>query len=343
MNHEVISASETEAGLRPLEGFDRAQLQEWLYQLLLIRHFEEKAAELYLNERKIGGYFHLSIGQEAVAVGAIAPLQSTDYVLSSYRDHAHAIAKGVDCRAVMAELYGRSGGCARGKGGSMHLFSKAANFLGGQAIIGSHLPIAVGTAFASKYRDDQRVTLCFFGDATVNIGAFHEALNLASLWNLPVIFVCENNGYGMGTALAQTAALPDLAQRVAAYKLDYTQVEGQDLLAVYEATRQAVERARAESRPTFIEARTYRFAGHSISDPAFGHYRTKTEMAEQRQRDPIQIFKATLREHEMITDEELSELAARAETEIEAAVRFADESPPPAAEELRQSVYKQEP
>ena len=325
----------------PLDGLDRDRLYHMLYQMVLIRRFEEKAAELYLTERKIGGFCHLYIGQEAVGVGAMTPLKNEDYVFSSYRDHGHAIIKGMTPSEVMAELFGRIGGCAKGKGGSMHMFSKKVNFLGGHGIVGGHIPLATGTAFASKYRNDGRVTVCFLGEASVNIGAFHESLNMASLWKLPVIYICENNGYGMGTAVERAASRIDLAEKAKSYNMEGVSVDGQDLLAMYDVTNQAVERARRQSLPTFIEARTYRFVGHSISDPPHGVYRTKDEVEDYKGRDPIKTFSAMLLEHEMIKESDMKEIETRVKAEVDEAVRFADESPIPPPEELYTDVYAQ--
>jgi pyruvate dehydrogenase E1 component alpha subunit len=325
----------------PIQGLDQEKLYHMLYLMILIRRFEERAAELYQVERKIGGFCHLYIGQEAVGVGAMAALTNDDYVFSSYRDHGHAIIKGMSCGEVMAELFGRSGGCAKGKGGSMHMFSKEVNFLGGHGIVGGHIPLATGTAFASKYRNDGRVTVCFLGEAAVNIGAFHESLNMASLWKLPVIYICENNRYGMGTALERAASLPELSLKAKAYNMAHASVDGQDLLAMYDVANEAIERARKESLPTFIEARTYRFVGHSISDPAHGNYRTKEEVEDYKSRDPIKTFAATLIEHEMIKESDIKEIEKRVKEEVDESVRFADESPIPASEELYTDVYIQ--
>ncbi|MBE0591049.1 MAG: pyruvate dehydrogenase (acetyl-transferring) E1 component subunit alpha, partial [Gemmatimonadales bacterium] len=238
--------------------------------MLLVRRFEERAGEAYALG-KIGGFCHLYIGQEAVAVGALNAVRPDDYAFASYREHAHAIVQGASSRAVMAELFGRSGGCSAGKGGSMHLFDIEHNFLGGHGIVGGHLPLAAGAAFAAKYRGTDRIAICFFGEAAVNIGAFHETLNMAALWELPVVFVCENNRYGMGTALERAAAVWDVYRRACSYDMAEETVDGMDVLAVHEATLHAVQRAREEQLPTLIEARTYRHMGHSMADPIHGH------------------------------------------------------------------------
>jgi pyruvate dehydrogenase E1 component alpha subunit len=310
-----------------------------LRQMLLIRRFEEKAGEAYAQGR-IGGFCHLYIGQEAVAVGAIAALEEQDYLFTSYREHAHALARGMSARAVMSELFGKATGCSGGKGGSMHLFDASTGFLGGHAIVGSHLPLAAGAGFASKYRSDDRVTICFFGEAAVNIGAFHETLNMAALWKLPVIFLCENNRYGMGTALERASAVYDISQRACSYDMAARTVDGMDVLAVHEATREAVERARDDKLPTLIEARTYRYMGHSMADPIHGHYRTKEELEEQKARDPIDTFKAKLHEEGLLPDDDVEALEQDVMEEVEDALTFADESPDPEPGALYTDVYR---
>ncbi len=269
-----------------LDGEQLELYRGLLRQMLRIRRFEEKAGEAYA-QGKIGGFCHLYIGQEAVAVGALAALREDDYVFASYREHAHALVRGVSARACMAELFGKSTGCSGGKGGSMHLFDVERNFMGGHAIVGAHIPLAAGAGFAIKYRGTDQLSICFFGEAAANIGAFHETLNMAALWKLPVIFLCENNRYGMGTALERASSVYHISDRGCAYEMDDETVDGMDVLAVYDAVRRAVERARSGKLPTLIEARTYRYMGHSMADPIHGHYRTKEELEEQKKRDPI--------------------------------------------------------
>ena len=315
---------------------DRDTLLKLLYQMILIRRFEEKCAESY-SLGKIGGFCHLYIGQEAVAVGAIAALRPDDFVLTSYREHGHAIAKGISPDAVMAELYGKAGGCSHGKGGSMHMFDKNMNFLGGHAIVGGQIPLATGVAFASKYKGGDQVTLCFFGEAAVNQGAFHESLNMAQLWKLPCIYVCENNQYGMGTSLQRAMSLQDVSQKAVAYELASEFVDGMDVLAVREAVLRGIERARKNYLPTLLEIRTYRFMGHSMSDP--GNYRTRAEIERYQLRDPIKLFTASLTEHRLIDSAVLAEIEKRVSQEVAAAVRFADESPLPDAGQLYTNVY----
>src|ERR1041385_5845219 len=315
---------------------DRDTLVQMYHQMVLIRRFEEKCAESY-SLGKIGGFCHLYIGQEAVAVGAISLLRKDDYVLTSYREHGQAIAKGISPEAVMAELYGKRTGCSQGKGGSMHLFDKDVNFLGGHAIVGGQIPLATGVAFAAKYQETDRVTLCFFGEAAVNQGAFHESLNMAQLWKLPCIYICENNQYGMGTSLERAMSLRDIAQKAYAYEMASEFVDGMDVLAVREATARAVERARKESLPTLLEVRTYRFMGHSISDP--GNYRTRAEIEKYQERDPLKLFLSTLKEEKIVDDKTLQQMDSEIKEQVEAAVRFAEESPLPAPEELYTDIY----
>ena len=304
--------------------------------MLLIRRFEEKCAESY-SLGKIGGFCHLYIGQEAVGVGAISALRPDDYVLTSYREHGQAIAKGISPEAVMAELYGKAGGCSHGKGGSMHLFDADVNFLGGHAIVGGQIPLATGVAFASKYKETDQVTLCFFGEAAVNQGAFHESLNMAQLWKLPCIYICENNMYGMGTSLQRAMSSQDVALKARSYELASESVDGMDVLKMREATQRAIKRAREESLPTLLEARTYRYMGHSMSDP--GNYRTRAEIEKYQERDPIKIFTKTLEDNGLLSDSEIAEIEAQVKEEVEKAIRFADESPLPDPKELYTDIY----
>ncbi len=315
-----------------------ATYHQYLRQMLLIRHFEEKAGEAY-SLGKIGGFCHLYIGQEAVAVGAIAPLRPDDYITSAYREHGQALVRGMTPRAVMAELFGKATGCSHGKGGSMHLFDAGLGFLGGHGIVGSHIPIAAGAAFAIKYKGGDQVSVCFFGEAAANIGAFHETLNMASLWELPAIFICENNGYGMGTAVARASAVRNLAVRGSAYDMPAEEVDGQDVLAVREAMDRAVTRARKESQPTLLEVRTYRYVGHSMSDAAHGTYRTKDEVEEYRRRDPIKVLAERMRAGGALDDAGWQALDAEVKAEVDDAYEFAERSPDPDPAELFTDVY----
>ena len=320
----------------PAFAEDRDTLVKIYHEMVLIRRFEEKCAESY-SLGKIGGFCHLYIGQEAVAVGAISLLRRDDYVLTSYREHGQAIAKGISPEAVMAELYGKRTGCSHGKGGSMHMFDKDVNFLGGHAIVGGQIPLATGVAFAAKYQETDRVTLCFFGEAAVNQGAFHESLNMAQLWKLPCIYICENNMYGMGTSLERAMSFQDVAQKSCAYELESEFVDGMDVLAMRQATERAIKRAREDSLPTLIEARTYRYMGHSMSDP--GNYRTRAEIEKYQERDPIKTFEKKLKDGGVITDKDITNIEAQVKEVVERAVRFADESPLPDPSELYTDVY----
>lgn len=315
---------------------DRETLVRLYRQMLLIRRFEEKCAESY-NLGKIGGFCHLYVGQEAVGVGAISAIRGDDYVVTSYREHGQALAKGMSPNAIMAELYGKATGCSRGKGGSMHLFDTNLNFLGGHAIVGGQIPLGTGLAFASKYKGTGQVTLCFFGEAAVNQGAFHESLNMAQLWKVPCIYICENNRYGMGTSLERAMSIQDISQKACAYELAAEFVDGMDVLAVRHATQRAVKRAREHFLPTLIEARTYRYMGHSMSDP--GKYRTRAEIEKYQERDPIKLFRATLLENEVLSDNDFAEMEKQVKEEVEASVKFAEESPAPDARELYTNVY----
>src|SRR5881227_558328 len=288
-----------------------------LRQMLLIRRFEEKAAEAYALG-KIGGFCHLYIGQEAVGVGSLAALREDDYVISSYREHGQALARGVPATAVMAELFGKATGCSKGKGGSMHLFD-----------VGGHIPLAAGIGFAIRYKGGDQVCICYFGEAAVNIGAFHEALNMASVYKLPVIFCCENNRYGMGTAFERVAAVTDVVEHACSYDMAAEVVDGMDALAVYAATQRAAERARKGGHPTLLEVRTYRFMGHSMSDPLHGVYRTKEEVEEQKKRDPISHLVLALKEEGVLDDAALEALDQEARAVVEEAVKFAEASPDP--------------
>jgi pyruvate dehydrogenase E1 component alpha subunit len=315
-----------------------ATWRDWLRQMLLIRRFEEKAGEAY-SLGKIGGFCHLYIGQEAVAVGSIAALGPGDYIVASYREHGHALARGMSSRGVMAELFGKADGCSGGKGGSMHLFDASKGFLGGHGIVGGHIPLATGMAFSAKYRDSHQVAVCYFGEAAVNNGAFHEALNMAALWKLPAVYICENNRYGMGTALERASAIYDISERACSYDMANEVVDGQDVLTVHQAMERAVTRARTEKHPTLLEVRTYRFMGHSMSDPIHGHYRTREEVEEHRKRDPLLVWGERLKAEGLIDEEGINALDADVISEVEDAYQFADQSPDPEPDALWSDVY----
>lgn len=317
-------------------ALEREQLLDFLYQMLLIRRFEERSAEQY-GRQKIGGFLHLYIGQEAVAVGAVAALSPDDYIVSHYREHGHALARGCDPKRVMAELFGREGGVSRGKGGSMHLFDKERNFLGGYAIVAGHLPIAVGLGLSAAYKGEPRIAVAFFGDGAVNEGAFHESLNLAVVWRTPVLFICENNQYAMGTEISRVSAETQVYKRALAYNMPAEQVDGMDVVAVYEATKRLADRARAGEGPMFLEAMTYRFRGHSMADPEL--YRSKEETQRWLGRDPIARLKDRMENAGLLSNEEFTDLDQKARAVVDEAVRWADESPPPPPEALWTDVY----
>jgi pyruvate dehydrogenase E1 component alpha subunit len=310
---------------------------ELLRSMLLQRRFEERCAEAYALGR-IGGFCHLYIGQEATGTGAIAALREDDYIITTYRDHGQALARGMTPRAIMAELFGRQDGCARGKGGSMHLFDRSLNFLGGHGIVGGHVPLAAGVGFAIKYRGGDQVCLCFMGESVVNTGAFHEALNMAALWKLPVVFMIENNRYGMGTALERASSIHDIYMRAASYDMPRAFVDGQDVLAVRSATFEAVKRARTESMPTLLEVRTYRFMGHSMSDAVSGTYRTKAELEEYMKRDPIMVLRMQMQDAGEIDDAAVTKLDEEIKAQVQDAWDFAEKSPEPPLEALFENV-----
>src|SRR3989454_10795941 len=323
----------------PATRLDAELARRLLTQMSLIRRFEEKAAEMYALG-KIGGFLHLYIGQEAVAVGAMSPIRPDDYAISSYREHGHCLAKGSDPRRVMAELFGRRDGLSKGKGGSMHLFDKSVNFLGGHAIVGAHLPLATGAAFAIKYQGGDQVVLCFFGDGAVPEGEFHESLNLAALWKLPVFFIGENNRYAMGTAIHRALAQTEIWRFAETYGIRGEAVDGMDVLAVRDCVGRAVERARREGVPAFVEARTYRFRGHSMRDPAGAVYRTREEVEREKQRDPIALFTDRCVRDGVRAEADLRIIEKSVNELVEEAVAFADASLEPPAEWLLTDVYK---
>jgi pyruvate dehydrogenase E1 component alpha subunit len=306
--------------------------------MMLIRRFEEKAAEMYARGR-IAGFLHLYIGQEAVAVGAMACVGPEDYIITHYREHGQALARGVEPGPVMAELFGKSTGVSKGRGGSMHLFDVSRNFMGGYAIVAGHLPLACGLALASKHLKNGRIVLCFFGDGAVNQGEFHETLNLSSVWRLPLLLLCENNLYGMGTDIRRVSAEPEVYKRACAYNIPSDQVDGMDVLAVREAVQKAVKHVREGNGPYFLEAVTYRFRGHSMADPEF--YRSKEEVQQWKVRDPIPLFQQKLREEGILDDSTLAKLENEIEETVRQAQRFAEQSPYPDLGALQQYVYKE--
>lgn len=306
--------------------------------MVLIRKFEERSAGFY-REGKIGGFLHLYIGEEAVGVGAIAALAPQDYIVTHYRDHGHALARGLDSKALMAELLGRTTGVSGGKGGSMHLVDVAKGFWGGYGIVGGHIALATGLALASQYLDENRVTLCIFGDGSTNIGYFHEALNLASLWKLPILFLCENNLYGMGTAVERASAVPSMAEKACAYNIPAVRIDGMDTLKVFDATQRALEHVRSGQGPYFIEAMCYRFPGHSMGDPE--RYRVKDEVERYKERDPILMFGKELESDGIVDEADLERIDKEVSQQIDEVAAFADESPVPAPESMFDHVYAQ--
>jgi pyruvate dehydrogenase E1 component alpha subunit len=315
---------------------DKAQLAHYYHQMLAIRRMEEALAKAYAL-RKFGGFLHLYIGQEALAVGALAALKPEDYVIATYREHAHAYAKGMSAKSIIAELYGKETGASKGLGGSMHLFDAEKNFLGGYGIVGGHIPLAAGTAFASKYRADGRVTMCFFGDGSVPQGAFHEGVALAALWRLPVVFICENNLYGEYSPLRETTALDDIAVRAKGYGIPGVIVDGQDVDAVHEATAAAVARARAGEGPSLLEFKTYRYRGHSRTDPA--KYRAEGELERWKERDPIAILGARLVSEGVASSDEQREWHEQIQAEVDASAERAAAAPVATFEEIEDYVY----
>src|SRR3954462_11787545 len=299
--------------------------------MLLIRRFEERASQQY-QAQKIGGFCHLYIGQEAVVVGAIAATRDDDYLITAYRDHAHALARGTSADACMAELFGKVTGCSGGLGGSMHYFDKSRHMYGGHAIVGAHVPLACGLAFACKYRKEDRVTLCFFGDGAINQGAFHEALNLAALYKLPVVFICENNLFAMGTSVARSTSLKQIVDRAEGYDMPGSVIDGMNFRAVRDKLSEIITSIRKDSHPAFLEVRTYRYRGHSMSDPA--SYRTKDELEKFRLDDPITRLRAQLTREGKLTNEQFDKIDKQAKETTLASVKFAEESEEPPLEEL---------
>ncbi len=311
-----------------------------LERMLLIRRFEERAGQQY-GLGKIGGFCHLYIGQEAVAVGALTALKPEDYALSGYREHGHALTRGTEPRRVMAELFGKATGTTKGKGGSMHIFDVERRFLGGYGIVGGQIPLGAGMSLATKYFGKDLVTMCFFGDAAVNQGVFHEVLNMAELWSLPTLFICENNKYGMGTEVSRAAAVPEVWKRGSNYNMHAERVDGMDVLAMRECCDRLVARARTDNKPALIEAVTYRFRGHSMADPAT--YRTKQELEEFRGKDPISTLRGALTEQKHLDEAGFKALEAKIKKTIDEAVKFAEESPAPDLSERFTDVYFGEP
>ncbi len=311
--------------------------RELLHSMLLQRRFEERAAEMYAVGR-IGGFCHLYIGQEAVSTGIITQLRPDDYVITTYRDHGQALVRGLTPRSLMAELFGRQDGCVKGKGGSMHMFDRQLGFLGGHGIVGGHVPITAGVGFAIKYRGGDQVIVCFMGESVVNTGAFHEALNMASLWKLPCVFIIENNRYGMGTALERASSIHDIHRRGDSYNMPHDHVDGMDVHEVRQKAAEAIERARKESVPTLLEVRTYRYMGHSMSDAVSGTYRSKEELDEYRKRDPIMMHRKRMEDAGEITEAEVEAMDEEIKKIVQDSIDFAEASPELPLEALMEDV-----
>lgn len=316
--------------------FGKETYTKWYEEMLLMRRFEEKSAQLY-GQQKIKGFCHLYIGQEAVVAGTMSAVTHDDKIITAYRDHAHALGCGISANAVMAELYGKIDGCSKGKGGSMHMFSKEHNFFGGHGIVGGQIPLGAGIAFAEQYNGTKNVCVCFMGDGAVRQGALNEAFNMAMLWKLPVIFVCENNGYAMGTSVQRTTNMLDIHKIGEAFDMPNAAVDGMTVEAVHDAMDVAVNRARKGDGPTFLEIRTYRYRGHSMSDPA--KYRTKEEVEEYKNQDPIEKVKATIESNKWLTEKQFEEIEEKIEKIVAESVEFAENSPLPDANEIYNDVY----
>lgn len=335
---KVVSKTKKDSMSSKKETFDKETYMFWYESMLLMRRFEERAGQLYIQQ-KIRGFCHLYIGQEALVAGAETATKKEDRVITAYRDHAHPIGRGMNPKYIMAELFAKATGCSKGKGGSMHMFSKEHNFYGGHGIVGGQIPLGAGIAFADKYNGNDRVTLCYMGDGAVRQGALHEAFNMSMLWKLPVIFIIENNNYAMGTSIHRTSNVHDLYKIGSGYEMPSFQVDGMSCEAVHEAIAEAAARARKGDGPTLLEMKTYRYRGHSMSDPAT--YRTKEEVEEYKKQDPIEQVLATMKKNKWITDKEIEKMEEKVKAQVDESVKFADESPYPTPDELYKDVYVQ--
>jgi pyruvate dehydrogenase E1 component alpha subunit len=333
MKMEKVSVKKTNSVKLPKE-----QYLKWYESMLLMRRFEERAQQMYLQQ-KIRGFCHIYIGQEAVAAGSVSAIRPEDNIITAYRDHAHPLAKGMEPKYVMAELFAKATGCSKGKGGSMHIFDVKHKFFGGHGIVGGQIPLGAGLAFADQYRKSDLVTLCMMGDGAVRQGAFHEALNMAMLWKLPVIFIIENNGYAMGTSVERTSNVTELYELGRAFNMPSFPVDGMKCETVHEAISSAAENARKGKGPTLLEVKTYRYRGHSMSDPAT--YRTKEEVESYKAQDPIEHTLDILKKNKWITDADIEAMEKKIKDQVDEAVKFADESPYPDASELYKDVYMQ--
>lgn len=322
--------------IAPSEKMETDHSHKLLYQMMLIRRFEEKSAELYTKE-KIRGFLHLYVGEEAVAVGVINTLSNEDNILCTYREHGHALARGVDVGAIMAEMYGKMQGCSRGRGGSMHLFDSKARFYGGNAIVAGHLAMAAGMALASKKQKKSNITVCFFGEGAAAEGEFHEAMNLAVLWSVPVLFVCENNLYAMGTAVRFSHSIVEIEKKGQAYGIETVVADGMDVLAVEQATKEAIEKIKSTGKPYFLVCNTYRFRAHSMFDAEL--YRDKSEVEEWKKRDPIPKLQQQMQSENLLTQNDIDIINKRVEVEVQKAVDFAEAGTWEPEEELTKFVY----
>ncbi len=320
-----------------LKKYDQSMLTGMLEKMITIRRFEEKAAQAY-GLRKIGGFCHLYIGQEAVAVGSVSAIDlAKDYLITAYRDHGHAIAVGMDPKIIMAELFGRINGCSRAKGGSMHMFDKEKHFYGGHGIVGAHIPLAAGIALKINYKQEEGVVLCFFGDGAIHQGSFHETLNMASVWKLPVVYICENNMYGMGTDYRRVSAEPDLFKLADSYRMPGSSVDGMNAIEIYETVSKTVDQVRQDKVPALIEMRTYRYQGHSMSDPA--NYRTKDEVTGYKKQDPIIILKDKMIQAGLLDEDKFKELDNNGKQIAKDAIDFAEKSDKPKLQTMFEDVF----
>jgi pyruvate dehydrogenase E1 component alpha subunit/2-oxoisovalerate dehydrogenase E1 component len=337
MDSEKIKET-TSSSKKSKRSVNRQHARRLLHQMMRIRKFEEKAAEMY-TKLKIRGFLHLYIGEEAVAVGVMEALQDEDAVVATYREHGHALARGLSADVIMAEMYGKQEGCSRGRGGSMHLFDKKLRFFGGNAIVGGGLPVAVGLALADKMQQKKQLTCCFFGEGAIAEGEFHESMNLCALWQLPVLFVCENNAYAMGTALKLSEAVTDLVEKAKGYGMMAASVDGMDVIEVEKAAHKAAQAVRSQQQPYFLECRTYRFRAHSMFDAEL--YRSKAEVAKWKKKDPITQFVAQMKKQALINDQTIKELEAQVDEEVQAAVDFAERGTWEPLEDLTRFVYSE--
>ena len=332
----IPQADEREVGVGRAADIERERLLDWYRQMVLIRKFEQACSEQY-QLGKIGGFLHLYIGQEAIAVGSIAARGENDHVITAYRDHGHALAVGSPTGPVMAELFGKVTGVSGGRGGSMHLSDVPRRFWGGYAVVGGHVPLGAGIALAEQYKGTDGAVLCYMGDGSTNIGYFHESLNLAKVWNLPVVWIVENNQYGMGTAVDRASATPEMVTKASGYDMEAHVVDGMSVCDVYWKTTDALKRVRAGEGPQFLEMITYRFEGHSMGDPL--RYRSKDEVVKWREDDPLGVIERRLITQENCTQEELDKIDDQVEEEVAEAVKFADESPEPGLDTLYDHIY----